>query len=346
MNGIISPEALAQSQNGSHTASFIEPPESDNLEAALAQEFSKQGVLWTAPQSWSVVPLASDQAEPSDDEDCGYPHEKVVQKEKPSPSTEQLCIRVFREDSTFGTVTVPVQITTAELCSILARKFFLSDASKYNLYMKRNGLVRILGPQERPIYHFKRLLEQIGYTSEDQLKDQGREDNTYLCRFTFGLAGIQSINLEKESELGSFRHVDLQARNLQTIPILLYRHTTTIQTLDISKNLMLDLPLDFVQLCSNLREINLSGNGYKYVPSSVRHTPKLLRLDLSNNRLKEIESAQLHYARELTDLNFCNNRINTIPREFVDLTTLACLNLSNNKFTEFPSVNQQDPFYP
>ncbi|ORY02907.1 hypothetical protein K493DRAFT_384979, partial [Basidiobolus meristosporus CBS 931.73] len=257
-----------------------------------------------------------------------------VEKENLFASNEPFCIRIFREDSTFGTVTVPIHIVAADLCEILGRKFFLTEPLKYNLYVHRHGLVRMFAPQERPIQYLKRMLEQMGYTSKDKLRDQCREDNTYLCRFTFSLNSLQTTNVE--SWPASFEEVNLPSRNLQTVPILLFKHASSIVTLNLSKNLMLDIPSDFIQVCTNLKDLKLRNNEYKHIPNSIRYASKLECLDLSHNRLKEVESAQLHSITTLDRLYLFNNRINTLPPEFMELQTLTTLDISNNKFTEFP----------
>ena len=43
----------------------------------------------------------------------------------------------------------------------------------------------MLSSKERPLKLQKQLLEQAGYTENDKLDDLGREDNSYLVRFTF-----------------------------------------------------------------------------------------------------------------------------------------------------------------
>lgn len=55
----------------------------------------------------------------------------------------------------------------------------------YQIVMRKNGVQRILGPNERPLKIQKRLLEQAGYTEDDHIDEIGREDHSYMCRFTF-----------------------------------------------------------------------------------------------------------------------------------------------------------------
>lgn len=79
---------------------------------------------------------------------------------------------------------------------MLGRKSFLQDDLKnYQIVMKKNGLLRILGPNERPLKIQKRLLEQAGYTEDDHLEEIGREDHGYLCRFTFMMSRMGGYSL-------------------------------------------------------------------------------------------------------------------------------------------------------
>lgn len=54
---------------------------------------------------------------------------------------------------------------------------------------------RVLAPQERPLQLQKKLLEQAGYTESDRLEDLGREDNSYLVRFTFREAAVPRFDV-------------------------------------------------------------------------------------------------------------------------------------------------------
>ncbi len=146
---------------------------------------------WNAPDSWAVKKVGDenmgrlreidDTGVPPKDEDDGTPH----------------CVRVFRVDSTFATLSTTVNTTVSEILQLLGRKSFLQDdLENYQLLMRKHDLQRHLQAGERPIAIQKRLLEQAGYTESDRLDEIGREDNSYLCRFTFvptKLSGYYSL---------------------------------------------------------------------------------------------------------------------------------------------------------
>ena len=194
-----------------------------------------------------------------------------------------------------------------------------------------------MGQNEKPVMLQKRRLEQVGYTEHDKLDDIGREDNSYLYRFVF--QPQQAVTINAEDEVGeSLEFVDLSGRSIETVPIFLYRHAHEIVSLNLSKNRPFDLPGDFVQLCSSLRELFLSHMGIKRLPQSITQCPSLTRLDISNNRIADLEHVGLDQLVELTSLKCHNNRISAVPEYFSRFKQLKYLNMSNNKFETIPSV--------
>lgn len=138
--------------------------------------------------------------------------------------------------------------------------------------------------------------------------------------------------------MSNFQHIDLQARNLQTIPIFLYKHAHVIRSLNVSRNLMLDLPTDFIQSCTQLRELHLSSNDLERIPQSVRQSELLLNLNLNSNRLKDLDHAKLDKIGGILNLQVENNMLQSLPEYFERFTALNYLNIANNSFTEFPLV--------
>jgi adenylate cyclase len=101
---------------------------------------------------------------------------------------------------------------------------------------------------------------------------------------------------------------------------------------------MLEIPLDFIQSCTTLRELRLSHMAMKKVPQSVRHSVTLHRLFLNCNRMVDLDDAGLDRIPELSYLNLQNNRMEKLPWYFPRLRTLRFLNISNNKFQQLPPI--------
>lgn len=130
--------------------------------------------------------------------------------------------------------------------------------------------------------------------------------------------------------------MDLQGRNLITIPITLYQKSTEIISLNLSRNLSLDIPADFIQSCINLREIKYTGNEALMVPTNLSLASRLIYLDISNNRLEQLDTAQLDKIHGLLSIQAANNQISSIPQYFGKFRNLRTLNISSNFLTQFP----------
>ena len=99
---------------------------------------------------------------------------------------------------------------------------------------------------------------------------------------------------------------------------------------------MVEIPLDFIQSCTSLREIRLEHMAMKQVPPSLQHASTLHRLFLSNNSIKDLEDGYLDQIHGLMTLFLQNNRLEKLPWHFARLRNLETLNISNNKFRKFP----------
>ncbi|PTU20679.1 hypothetical protein P175DRAFT_0493011 [Aspergillus ochraceoroseus IBT 24754] len=250
-------------------------------------------------------------------------------------------IRVFRIDSTFATLSTGLHATVADILLSLGRKSFLTDhLNNYEIVMRKNDLSRQLDPSEQPILMQKKMLEQIGYTQKDRIEEIGREDHSYILRFTFlptKLSGYSSLEGEPGfNKTQKFSHVDLQGRSLVTIPITLYKKAPEIISLNLSRNLALDVPKDFIQGCINLREIKFIGNEALRLPASFSLAIRLTYLDVSNNFLEQLDHANLDRLHGLVSIKMANNRLIELPSYFGNFQYLRSLNISSNNFHVFP----------
>ncbi|OTB05955.1 hypothetical protein M426DRAFT_121713 [Hypoxylon sp. CI-4A] len=290
---------------------------------------------WNAPDSWAVRRNAEERdAHAPEVDDVGTPPRP---EEKSSPH----CIRVFRGDGTFATVQMPLSSTVSDVMAQVVKKTFVTEGlENYHIVLRKHDLSRVLAAPEKPLLIQKRLLQQVGYEEKDRLEDIGREDNGYLCRFLF-LSSRDTHFTMSPQDLGlsratKFNHVDLSGRNLITIPITLYSKTLEIISLNLSRNLSLDLPRDFVQACPQLRDIKFSNNEARKLPISIARATRLTYLDVSNNRLEELDHAELGRLKGLLKLSLANNRLSRLPQEFVAFKALRSLNLSSNFLDKFP----------
>lgn len=254
-------------------------------------------------------------------------------------SQKPFMIRVFRVDGTFSTLPVPLSATASELTAMLARKFQVNTKQTYALYIREKGVERRVGPNEKPVQLQKRRFEQAGYTDLDKLEELGREDNSYLSKIVYK-AQYSTMSAVTEDDFAgeSMEFVDLSGKGVETIPIFLYKHAHVIRSLNLAKNRPFDLPTDFIQGCTSLRELVLSDMGIKRVPHAIKECAQLERLDVSNNNIVDLDHISLRELQSLTSIKCYNNRLSTVPEAFRELRHLRYLNLSNNRFDKLPLV--------
>ncbi|KAI7819044.1 hypothetical protein BC939DRAFT_270972 [Gamsiella multidivaricata] len=299
---------------------------------------------WLAPESWGVQPptipvagiprslsLASEDPTMEDLDESDYENWDYGKK-------KLSVIRIFRPDTTYTTVNCVFNITASELSTILGKKIFKPDTSKYHLYIQRNKIIRPLSSHERPLNILRKLLLQFGYTDQDKLEELSGKDNSFICRFTFAENGAPLTTEADFPDSTNYADVNLERKCLPTIPIFLYSRAKDIVRLNISHNQRMDLPLDFVQNCSVLRELRMAYNDLDRVPSNVRSITYLQVLDLRGNRIKTLEKARLEEARQLVTIFLQNNRLDSIPAYFQSFEYLRILSLSSNNFSAVPAV--------
>ncbi|KAG7134983.1 Adenylate cyclase like protein [Verticillium longisporum] len=316
ITNIVDPERVENPATGTASAhDLVKPPTSDaaatatatatapvtiaaaNATAANPSTAPNANGSWNAPDSWAVRRNTEDNTDQQPDvDDIGSPPRA---DEKMAP----YCIRIFKTDNTFSTLSMPL------------------DAAVADITLNKHGL-------------------QVGYEDKDRIEDVGREDNSYLCRFMF-LSQKDSDFHSLSNDLGlgrmaKYNHVDLSARNLVTIPINLYSKAAEIISLNLSRNLSLDLPRDFIQSCQNLRDIKFNNNEARKLPPSLGKASKLTYLDVSNNRLEHLDHAELHNLTGILKFNLANNRLKYLPSYFGAYQSLRNLNISSNFLDTFP----------
>ncbi|KAI8062229.1 hypothetical protein BC940DRAFT_261979 [Gongronella butleri] len=298
-----------------------------------ATPITSSASLWAPPDSWAVENTAFDDDDIDDDIDD---LERSSFADTPANFQVKLpsyFIRIFKPDNTFATLQVPLNTTSKELLQRVAGKFFLHDLNKYRILLRHHGMDRQLLPSEYPLMIQKKLLEQMGYTDDDNIEDVGREDNSYLFRFIFGPKLPENVN---EADLMDVQHVGLQSHNLSTVPIALYAFAANIITLDLSRNLLMELPVDFLHTCTQLTQLWLMENEYTQLPASLAHIPHLQHLNVSSNRLTDLDTLP-SLQPQLVSLRAFNNQIRTLPDDLATCChNLSLLYLSNNALAEFP----------
>jgi adenylate cyclase len=221
-------------------------------------------------------------------------------------------------------------------------------------------LIEYLVPgDEKPLQLQLRWLWEVGYDPEnDQIQDILREDNSYLYRWVFSdsspCSNLCSSNFQLNDitlpitaneqriaeiiksacdDRNDLFAVDLSGMNLDSIPPVLFKTAKKIAMLDLSRNHGIDLKVDFIQLCQNLKMLSLSQAGLRKVPKAVASIVGLEVLDLSNNSITSLRDSNLNELHNLRRLNLSNNRLigkNAIPSEitsqwkYLEYFNLSC----------------------
>ncbi|KAH9859065.1 hypothetical protein C2E23DRAFT_718101 [Lenzites betulinus] len=336
----------AKTFDGRRISPKARPPVSGSTPTAILDEGSPS---WTAPESWAVEKEGADESITAYSSSEESAHGKLTttpprearnnkQKKKRSSQSRGLYkVRIYRANNSYHVVSCDLNVTVAQLTPQLNKKLLLDPGVEpHRLHLKERGRERILAPTERPADIVRRRLEQAGYDVADGLDLLGADDIQFLLKFVYKSNVLGPP--EDEMQFEAFDLIDLTSRSLRAVPITLYAHADAIVSLNLSRNPMLEIPLDFIQACSTLRELRLSHMALKRVPQSVRHCQTLQRLDLSCNRIAELDDAGLDQIPQLRHLKLQNNRMEKLPFYFPHMRELRDLNISNNKFRHMPAV--------
>ncbi|KAF9471917.1 hypothetical protein BDN70DRAFT_938582 [Pholiota conissans] len=260
-------------------------------------------------------------------------------------------IRIYMPDKTFQLASISLETTVAQLTATVLRDIEKKKKEGrphpsetveggIQLYVKEQKRERMLTPNEKPAVLVKLRMEQAGYTVDDGIRLLGPENLGILVRFIYK---DQLLTTGAEFNFDNYEIVNLMGRSLRTIPPIVHQNAEHIVSLRLSRNPMLEIPLDFIQSCTTLRELRLTHMYMKQVPESVRHCTTLHRLDISSNAIRDLEDTTLHLIPDFFHLHAQNNRLSTLPLHFALLKSLKRINVSNNKFRFFPIVLTQIP---
>lgn len=255
----------------------------------------------------------------------------------PAAATGKTFVRVYMQNDTYVLISCAVETTTAEMAYALGRHAAVPDPQGHHLFLYERGTNRPLGPAERPARIFRRRLLQAGYTEADRLDELGKQDLSFLLRFVYRTDRAATVNMSDfEHQEETYKHMNLQGMHLTMLPVPMYRYAQWIVSLDLSRNPLTDLPLDFVQLCTSLRMLRMTDLAFKRVPEGVTSITHLTHLDVSSNRLQDLDHIALHTLPALKVLRATNNRLTCAPSYVPEMHALQYLNLSNNRIDTFP----------
>lgn len=122
---------------------------------------------------------------------------------------------------------------------------------------------------------------------------------------------------------------------LYQVPDELTSKVSLHQAVDLSFNLITDLPLDLPLSLPHLKIMNLSHNRLLSVPDSIFGFLHLEYLDLSFNNIEALP-AGISLLSKLKKLNLSNNQLRKLPSNMDQLVSLQKINLMSNQLEHLP----------
>ncbi|KAG8868173.1 cysteinyl-tRNA synthetase [Serendipita sp. 405] len=311
---------------------------------------------WVAPESWAVKMGAEEDARSeSGESDNLQLQEPIRQGTMFNPEDESVHDAMGRQSTSAGTIEYKIRIlfetdtTSSPLVfkvpysetaqSFIKTKFIskVRGEGEYRLWIRDKGRDRMLAGTERILPLLRKRLVTAGYEDDEQLANIAGEDLGHIFKLIVRDVSWRQFS-EEPASVANPTFIDMSAMNLIKIPILLHKVAQHIVLLNLSRNIGIDLPSDFVQSCEALRELKLSGVGLRRVPPAIRHSRQLARLDISSNRISDLEDSGLNAIPTLASLKLHCNRLTNLPNYFASMHNIKDLNVSNNKFDGFPDV--------
>ncbi|WBW71620.1 adenylate cyclase [Schizosaccharomyces osmophilus] len=309
----------------------------DSYDSSYLKSGSHPSILsddsWKAPESWAIN-FPSEISKKRDSFMARpFAHPNNEGSDKP------FFLRVYRDDRTSVSFSCPMNMKTSDIIQRLARLFFLPFSANFYLLLVQFKTERILLPHEQPCIIFQKLLAYFGCdeNSEDEMT---QEDNYSVARLVFTTMDIGADVLRKMSEKKFSQHLDIRRSNLEVIPIKFYPHAHELISLNISSNLSLGLPLDFMERCVNLKVLDMSNNLRPPRGKPLSILRRLEVLNVARNDIYELDPVIFSGRSRSTLKEFhCSlNKLLFLPYSIRYLTHLTVLDLSYNNFVTFPLI--------
>jgi len=154
-----------------------------------------------------------------------------------------------------------------------------------------------------------------------------------------GVYTVQDKNLSSfpnaALEIEALRFLKIENCSLQKLPGSIAKRSETLQRLELNKNKLVSLPVEFGALLA-LQKVDLSNNLLEALPDCWASFPKLKELFVSNNKLQGLP-ASLGLAGALQLLDASSNKIASLPDALGDLANLQDLDVSQNLLVALPA---------
>ncbi|KAM3861062.1 uncharacterized protein ACN63O_014485 [Diretmus argenteus] len=156
---------------------------------------------------------------------------------------------------------------------------------------------------------------------------------------------LQSLPFDLLKNVPRLITLDLTGNNLTHLLPNVFSSLPQLRSLVLKNNLIEKADAEwFPENSTSLTWVDLSGNLLTDVPSALLHRlPNLENLDLSDNNLQDLEPDALNRLHRLETLNLAGNKLTTLkPTTFTNTCKLSKLFLQENRLQELPPNLLQD----
>jgi len=158
------------------------------------------------------------------------------------------------------------------------------------------------------------------------------------------LRNLQVLNLEYNklssiaddafSTMYNMHTLLLSHNQLKSVDQYICNGLYVLSFLALDNNLIETVEPQSFKNCSDVKDLNLSGNKLSVVPEAIRPLTALLTLDLGENKITEIANASYESLPRLYGLRLTDNKINIVPKDaFKGITDLKIVNLAKNNIS-------------
>lgn len=147
-----------------------------------------------------------------------------------------------------------------------------------------------------------------------------------------GTMALHSLAQLESGQLDGIKHLKISEK-LTSFPRAIFRLSPSLEILDLSDNLLTDLPDELVKL-SNLKIIFASQNKFEHLPLVLGKLPHLEMIGFKSNKINHVPEASM--PKQLRWLILTDNQLTKLPESLGHCHRLQKLALAGNQLTALP----------
>jgi Leucine-rich repeat (LRR) protein len=173
-------------------------------------------------------------------------------------------------------------------------------------------------------------LKEDGKREWEVLADPETGDSFYWNHITRKRRDDMPTSLDKFGDLQRLESLVINAGDLQSLPLSLFKRAHPIRKIEIQGNRLQSVP-DGIWRCVSLQSLRLPGNKLKLLPDTLGRVLTLTELDVTGNSIVKLPRS-LGDCAALKKLFISHNRLRDIPPTLCRCRKIESLVLSHNPF--------------